>query len=54
MFYSSRMKSYVRCVRFKVITMGNVKITVFGVVVPCTLVEVTDVSDVAAASVVRV
>jgi hypothetical protein len=40
-------------VRFEVLTAASVKIAVFWVVAPCSLVEATDVSEVLAASIIR-
>jgi hypothetical protein len=40
-------------VRFQVLKAASVKMTVFWVVAPCSLVEVADVSEVLAASIIR-
>jgi hypothetical protein len=40
-------------VGFEVLTAARMKVAVFWVVAPCNLVEVTDVSEVPAASIIR-
>jgi hypothetical protein len=39
--------------RFKVFTAARMKIALFWIVIPCSLVEVTDVSEVLAAFIIR-
>jgi hypothetical protein len=41
-------------VRFQVLAAANMKIAVFWNVAPCSLIEMTDVSEVLIASIIRV